>query len=505
MPSLTRRDLLRLLALSPVVGFRGPAARPAPHAQGRSRRPNILILVFDAFSAFHSPLHGYPRATTPNLSRFADRAVVFHSHYSAGGFTTSGTASLLTGAYPWAHRAVNLQSTAVKEYTHKNLFRLLADAGYYRLAYSHNLVASSLLDQFRGDMDAFVPTMALCLQDPYVSQRLFADDFTPAVHAEALLRHRGDASSSLFLYPAYRLWMSYLERRRHDRYGDRFPRGLPGLTDQVFLLEDAVDWTMRQLTEMPEPFLAYLHFLPPHDPYNARSDCVGRFDDAWVPPGKPYHPLSGPPPTEEWLLNARREYDEHLAYADAEFGRLLDFMEAHGVLDTTYVIVTSDHGELFERGIWGHLAPVLFDSLLRVPLIVSTPGRRVRRDVHAPTSSVDLLPTLAHLAGLPRPEWSEGRLLPVLSDGEADSGRVIYAVDAKESRRFGPLRPRTVTVLKDGRKLTHYLGYAGFENVHEMYDLNDDPQEVRNIYSPPAAAALQELLDEKLVELERRP
>ena len=118
MQSLTRRELLKLLALLPAVGIPGPAPRrrASPRPQGQLP-PNILILVFDALSAEHVQLYGYRRSTTPNLARFAERAVVFHSHYSAGSFTTSGTASLLTGSYPWSHRAINLQGTALDEFT----------------------------------------------------------------------------------------------------------------------------------------------------------------------------------------------------------------------------------------------------------------------------------------------------------------------------------------------------------------------------------------------------
>jgi arylsulfatase A-like enzyme len=506
MQTLTRRDLLKLLALLPAVSLPGPATRQGPSArQGDRQLPNILILVFDAFSAHHVPLYGYRRATTPNLSRFAERAVVFHSHYAGGSFTTPGTASLLTGTYPWSHRAIHLQGTVLDEFRDRSVFRLLGDAGYYRLAYSHNIVASSLLDQFRADIDHFTLTQELCLQDPYVSQWMFGNDFTPAVQAESLIRRRGETSSSLFLYEIYRLWMSHLERRRYRRHRDLFPRGLPGIEDRVFLLEDAIDWTMRQLQALPQPFFAYLHFLPPHDPYHARKDCVGRFVDGWAPAPKPIHPLSAGV-TEEFLINARREYDEHIAYADAELGRLFDFMQVEGILDTTYVIVTSDHGELFERGIWQHFTPVLFEPLIHVPLIIWRPGQRARRDVFAPTSCVDIVPTLLHVAGIQRPEWCEGELLPLSGDQEAAAGRAVYCLDAKGSSKFGPLTKRTVSLVRERYKIIHYLGHPKYDDVYEMYDLNDDPQELRNIYSSRKGIAsdLKALLSQKLVALNRQ-
>jgi arylsulfatase A-like enzyme len=194
------------------------------------------------------------------------------------------------------------------------------------------------------------------------------------------------------------------------------------------------------------------------------------------------------------------------AYADAELGRLIDFMEGSGILDTTYVIVTSDHGELFERGIWGHITQVLFEPLIRIPLTISTPGQRVRRDVHAPTSSVDIIPTLLRIAGVQRPGWCEGELLPLVGDQEARADRAVYSMDAKGSSKFGPLAKRTVSVIRDRHKLTHYLGYPQYDGVYEMYDLNDDPEELRNLYSSGSgmASALKTLLDEKLVALDRQ-
>ena len=506
MQSLTRRELLKLLALLPAVGLPGPAPRRRASARPQGQLPpNILILVFDALSAEHVQLYGYRRSTTPNLARFAERAVVFHSHYSAGSFTTSGTASLLTGSYPWSHRAINLQGTALDEFTDRSIFGLLGQVGYYRLAYSHNIVVASLLDQFRSDIDHFALTRELCLQDPYASQWMFQRDFTPAVQAESLIRRRGDASSSLFLYELYRFWMSHLGRQLNARYHDRFPRGVPGIEDRVFLLEDAVDWTMGQLEAMPRPFLAYLHFLPPHDPYRARQDFVGRFADGWAPRPKPAHPLSAGV-TEEFVVKARREYDEYIAYADAEFGRLLDFMQAKGILETTYVIVTSDHGEMFERGIWEHITPVLFEPIIRIPLIVSQPGQGLRRDVHGLTSSVDIVPTLLQAAGLPKPEWCEGEALPLLGDREAGTERAVYSLDAKESSKFGPLTKRTVGLVRGRYKIVHYLGYAGYDDVYELYDLRDDPQELRNIYSPSSGIAsdLKALLRQRSPELNRR-
>src|SRR5215831_14276964 len=160
MPTnLTRRDLIKLLGMLPLLTLEWPefcwglTSLPKGH-----RLPNILILVFDAFSACHIPFYGYRRQTTPNLSRFANRATVFHSHYAGGNFTTPGTASLLTGTYPWSHHALHIQGTVLDEFKNKNIFSLLGEKGYFRICFSHNIVATSLLDQFRLDIDNFAKT-----------------------------------------------------------------------------------------------------------------------------------------------------------------------------------------------------------------------------------------------------------------------------------------------------------------------------------------------------------
>jgi arylsulfatase A-like enzyme len=509
MPNnLTRRDFIKFLGMLSLLTVQPPESTLGFTLQpGGQRLPNILILVFDALSAYHIPFYGYRRQTTPNLSRFANRATVFHSHYAGGNFTTPGTASLLTGTYPWSHHALHIQGTVLDEFSNKNIFSLLGGRGYFRTAFSHNIVAMSLLNQFRSDIDKVKSTRDLSLVDDYFADRLFPKDFTPAVHAESLISRRGDTySSSLFLYQVYRFWISIQEKNLIKQYGQLFPRGIPANHNLFFTLEEAMDWTMGQLAKMPQPFLAYFHFLPPHDPYTTRREFVDRFDDGWNPPPKPFHPLSESQPNQS-LNKKRREYDEYIAYADAEFGRLYDFMSRNGTLDNTYVIVTSDHGELFERGIWGHITPVLFEPVIRVPLLISKPGQQKKQDIYTHTSCVDIFPTLLHLSGMSKPDWCEGEVLPGIREEETVTDRSVFCVEAKSNPKYAPLRKRTVSLIKDHYKLVHYCGYKeyGDGDTYEMYNLNDDPEELNNIYSSRKSVAsdLQALLNDQLIKVSR--
>ena len=201
------------------------------------------------------------------------------------------------------------------------------------------------------------------------------------------------------------------------------------------------------------------------------------------------------------MNDRRRNYDEYIANLDNEFGRLLDFLDAKGILDRSYVVVTSDHGEFFERGEEGHISPMLYDPVIQVPLLISSPGQKSRQDVTIPTNSVDILPTLAHLSGNAIPDWSEGQVLPALG-GTEDGERSIYMMDAKVNPAFGPLTVGSFAIRKGKYKLIYYKGYEQYKgkDAFELYDMESDPEELNDLYSgnPSIAKPLQDELTGKI-------
>ena len=83
MKPLTRREFVQLLGLLPLVGLKNIHQPKLDKADSSPLPENVLIILFDTFSAQHASLHGYPRQTTPNLAKFAEHATVFHSHYAS--------------------------------------------------------------------------------------------------------------------------------------------------------------------------------------------------------------------------------------------------------------------------------------------------------------------------------------------------------------------------------------------------------------------------------------
>lgn len=194
MPKLTRREFLISLGTLPFVKLAIPQLMiPAtrqlaqqPGGEATSNQPNILMMVFDTFSANHLATEGYRRDTAPNLARLAEKATVFHNHRAAGSFTSPGTASLLTGLYPWTHRSIQTYGHALPRVAENNIFNLLPDT-YYKVAYTHNPLASALLHQFRRQIDELKPRRELTTMDGLWSDVRFANDFPVAINAERLI------------------------------------------------------------------------------------------------------------------------------------------------------------------------------------------------------------------------------------------------------------------------------------------------------------------------------
>lgn len=498
---LSRREFLKLTLAFPTAYF-GTMLLRHESPQVASPLPNLLILVFDALSARHMSLYGYLRETTPNLERLAQRAIVYHTYYTTSNFTTPTTASMFTGVYPWHHGAVHLHGVMRAEFAERNLFAL-ATRGFSRLGYSHNLLVTSLLVQMRRHLEAFMYTRDLALLDMQIADRLFQRDYNLAFWGESVLFRRWiSKSSSLFFAPLYRLLEALGERRLESVYQQQFPLGIPYDNGVYFTLEEAIDFCASSLWEVPQPFLAYLHFLPPHAPYAPRQEFVGKFEDEYVPVPKPRHRFSEAGITKRFLRVQRQRYDEYIAYLDSEFGRLYDFLLNSGKLDRTVLVVTSDHGELFERNIWGHITRTLYEPLLRVPLLISLPAQQTRLDVHTPTSQVDLMPTLLHLMGQNKPPWCEGELLPPF--GAPQDQRPLYAMVNRDAAQTNLLAKGTYALVRYPYKLIHYRGYVDYPGDHdELYQVEDDPEELQDRSQSDAALRreLRQELEAKLQEV----
>jgi len=495
---ITRRDFLKFSGLLPLSIAAPKALRSiSASEQQQGKYPNVIVVVLDAFSTYDISLYGYERETTPNLARLANRAIVYHNHYAGGNFTPPGTASLLSGTLPWKHRQFANYNEGGEAFIENNIFH--AFENYYRLTYSHNPLANHLLAKLdRGEnLDYYIPSKQLFLTTDGFIQDLFKndDDIAMVSWVRIMKNHEEGFAYSPFLSRLY----APFQELKIERLKPFYPRGVPSVkSDNYFLLERAIDWLGEVVNDVPQPFFSYFHLMPPHAPYKTHLDFYNLFknDGLSVLP-KPLDIFSKERRsdyTEVWL--ARTSYDEFILYADREIGRFFDNLEKSGLLENTWVILTSDHGEMFERGIQGHFTPVLFQPVIRVPLMIFQPGQNSRTDIYENTSAVDLLPTLLHITDQKPAAWTEGILLPPFRE-ITDPERSIYVLQARFTLQDEPISVGTTTLIKGGYKLMYFFGYeelGGGERI-ELYDIKNDPEEINNLTNSKRETT-KEMLDE---------
>ena len=495
--TLNRRDFLKVAGMLPLGWSASHLARTLGNGVFQQGPKNILVIVFDAFSAYRISGYGYGRKTTPNIDRLSKRAIVYHNHFAGGNFTSPGTASLLTGAMPWTHRAFRPNSEVAQDFVSKSIFTALPN--HYSIAYTHNGWAHTLLRQFSHDIDELILPEKLMLDSPRLFQELFQNDHDAASVGwlRAMKFSEEGHAYSLFLS---RVYEAYQDNKVKDIQA-LFPRGIPLAGSDSFLLETAIDTTAEKLTSIPQPFVGYFHYLPPHEPYRTSHEFFDVFQ------GDDYKPLEKPmdifgKDVGNQLVKRRREYDEYVLYCDHEFARLYDQLESSGLLDNTLLILTSDHGEMHERGIGGHMTDALYQPVVRIPLIIFEPGRETGMDVYEYTSAIDLVPTLTYLSGETIPDWSEGMILPPFADPASMPERNIYLIRANHNDQYAPFTIASTMLVKENYKLHYYFGYPEVpaEGVARLFDIQADPEEMTDLY-PSKKGTADELFHELKAKL----
>ena len=248
----------------------------------------------------------------------------------------------------------------------------------------------------------------------------------------------------------------------------------------------------------------------PHHPYTCPPEYAARFADYryQVGPGA-FDDLSGKPSHQrEWSATCGRPlvdgclthplYFGCNSFVDSEIGRVIDATHASAASDDTYLIYTSDHGDMMgAHGIVGK-GPVGYEEITHIPLLVEQPGGASAGTVNETlVSHVDLLPTMLDLAGLETPPILEGESMAAQLAGiENDEKGVViefnrYEIEHDSWGGYQPLR----CIVSGHHKLVINLLHED-----ELYDLARDPGEVRNLIDDPDYAATRDWLHDRLLD-----
>ena len=177
-----------------------------------------------------------------------------------------------------------------------------------------------------------------------------------------------------------------------------------------------------------------------------------------------------------------------------------DFAKS-GTANDTAVIVSADHGESFEGGVYQHSTPYLTRPVIHVPLVVRTPGQQDGRTVNYTVDQTALAPTILGLAGQPKPNWMSGQsLVPWLEkNGQGDGEGTAFSQYLAKNDIYKPIKRRTLAVIEGGYQYIVYLDTQKGElrplNEAQIWNLD------RSAENPEKAAALRQTLHAKFPDL----
>lgn len=395
----------------------------AASLHGQVSKPNIVVFVLDQLRADELHCYGNPRLTSPNIDKLAGRGVTLTHFYTVAPWTSPSFGTLHSSLYPSKH-GVTLFFQPGMPLIDKDkpmLAENLKAAGYSTAAFVDNSLGGRPL-MGRG-FDEFIDGGALA---PDITERLAR----PGVGAN---------------YTTAKV-LAWLDSHHNAS----------------------------------QPFFLYVHLLEPHSPYNPPPE-----DDLFKSDAYPYLtntgydfagsalPRMAMTGDQKAIERLYQLYDGKIHYVDGFVGQILDRLHGLGLDDDTYILLTSDHGELLYSHpddflTFDHRS--LYDTALHIPLIVAGPGIPEGKVNPALGSNLDTAPTLLDLAGAAPLDDAEGHSLAGSLQGKVNSvNEYLFAEEDIE------IPERSV------RNLSYKLIRNLWTGEEQLFDLKSDPAELHNV------------------------
>jgi arylsulfatase A-like enzyme len=471
-----------------------------------SRAPNLLWIVMDTVRADHTSLHGYRRPTTPQLEALARQGITFAMARSAAPWTLPSHVTMFTGLWPFEHGARIDRPYSGHAPT---LAEHLRDHGYSTAGLAGNTGMCNATYGVGRGFDYYVEL--LCNHE--VSLR--ATLLNSALGAGTLKVARSIGLPVAGEFQPTRRLAPELIAHAQEWLGRVCERNQAGTLDSR------------------RPFFLFINFMDAHSPYLPLATLAREF---WTEP-VPGHRLAIP--ENGWrALQARdaaaadrrpelqREldavirrlgdlYDDCLRGLDTELGRFLGDLRAAGMLEETWVVITSDHGEQFgEHNLFGH-GTSLYNQQTHVPLILLPPlaATRTAEDPFAalrglrigvPVSHRDLPATVTGLLLPGAPNPFPGRSLARHWDADGPDTPDPILSQMEDQHLEGEEVQSDRVLRLDSMLAEDHLLIESSRKAPELYHLLEDPENLHNLAGRPAERARAERLKHALDAL-RRP
>ena len=524
-----------------------------------SDRPNFLFIITDQHRADYLGCYGHKVVKSPNIDAIAARGRAFDRFYVANPVCMPNRSTLMTGRMTSTH---GVRHNGIPLSIKSNTFvDLLRNAGY-RTALLGKAHVQNMTEM----------TPILKAKDPAPGRQSQTGEFAEAMkpdapadaYEEEVPKNWDKDSTFQVKTPFYGFDHVDICTGHGDKVGGDYNRWLEGRhpgSDSLRGPENALpsDYTCPQAwrTAVPEelfptsyvtektlnfldnhaasgddaPFFAFASYPDPHHPFNAPGKYWDMFDpeDVELPPSF----YSNEPRSEgvKWAHSRREDGTQNtqgqelfateerhakeaialtygsIAMIDDHVGRLVAKLEEHGLADNTIIVFTTDHGDLMADHQLLLKGPIHFQGLVRVPFIwADTPDRAKSGRSDALSGTVDIAQTILDRVGIEPYNGVQGRSLLPEIDGAPDQGPGCAIVEADDQRPYFDLEPpsRVRTLVTKTHRMTIYHGVTW----GDLYDLENDPHELHNLWDDPAhtkiRAEMFELLAYRQMDLTDR-
>lgn len=477
-----------------------------------SKKYNILFIAVDDLKPYINSL-GYKSAVTPNLDRLVSTGMAFTSAYCQQAVCGPSRASLLTGLRPDKTQVWDLQ-TLIRS---KNP-DIVTLPQQFRMSGYKTIGMGKIFDPRSVDKESDVQSWS----EPYKKKFKLAagyEDLAYEFYQNPVIKAKERAGLKI-------------------KVADQEQSEVKLSTENLDVPDDAymdgamANFAIDQLTSLKgsdQPFFLAVGFKKPHLPFVAPTKYWNLYDRNSLPlavwsqkskdgPQIAYHnsgelrsfadiePIGDQTSGNGGLLKLSEDKQQELihgyhacvSYIDAQIGRLLEALRNNGLDKNTIVVLWGDHGwHLGDHGLWAKHSN--FEQATHVPFIISVPGLTIGKKYVHPVEFVDIYPTLLDLAGINIPVHLDGKsLLPALKDPSI----IVKPFAISQYPRGAGKGAREVMgySLRNGRyRFTEWVGNhfttsRPFDPTEvraiELYDMQNDPNETKNIANDPSMKKL---------------
>jgi len=436
-----------------------------PRCRDVDERPNFLVVVVDDLRFDDVGAYGHPFARTPHIDRIAREGALFRNAFATTPLCSPSRANILTGLYTRNHGILDNTNRSARSHELVTFPRRLHDAGY----------ETAFLGKWHmGNDETRRPGF-----DYWVSMKGQGEAVDPVLHQNGKSERVEGYVTDLLTDRA----VQFLSTERKKPF-------------VLFLAHKALHPNIVQHDDGSTTDIGEGGFIPAerHRGLYADDEIPRRPSYGAPPVGKPAleRAIEGLPPLGPATVTGDETIRDRLRMlmaVDESLGRILQTLESLGTLDQTVVVVTSDHGYFYGEHGLSDERRLAYEETLRIPLLVRFPPRVARGSVVDPMAlTIDLAPTFLELGGvepgaLDAVDAVDGRSLVPLLTGKPDEWRRSFLVEYESDTVF----PRIVNMGYRAVRTERYkyIRYLELPGMDELYDLETDPYEMKNVVASP--------------------